>query len=206
MNCCCRSSARGRTGSLSAAIIPLFCKGGEGKGADFLWRSNVKGEVGYPEMLDCYREAFQDFQLSWSKGTNQGTSAPHRIIEPTTNPAQRTRTGFYLSNENPAGEKFIVCKDTAEGLLVLRSCCPIQTLTHVFTTTFPLIFRSLASRARAQLGSSLRRLCQQRNPLTLTLCSFLPGWRMLGHSVAQVSDAAGCQVSAIFSGIDKRAN
>lgn len=157
-------------------------------------------------MLDCYREASQDFQLSWSKGMNQRTSAPHRIIELTTNPAQKTRTGFYLSNENPAGEKFIVCKDRAEGLLVLRSRHPIQTLIHVFTTTFPLMFKSLASRARTQLRSSLQSLCQQRNPLTLTVCSFLPGWRMLGHSVAQVSDAAGGQVSAIFSGIDERAN
>lgn len=98
-------------------------------------------------MLNCYREASQAFQLCWIEGMNQQTSTPHRITKPTTNPAQKTRTGFFLSNENPAGEEFIVCKDSAEGLLVLCSCCPIQILIHVFTTTFPLIFKSLASRA-----------------------------------------------------------
>lgn len=148
----------------------------EGKVADFLWRSNVKEEVGYPEMLDCYREASQAFQLYWSKGMNQETSTPHRITVLRINPAQKTRTGFYLPNEIPAGETFAVCKDMAEGLLVLCSCCPIQILICVFTTTFPLILTCLANRAQTQLSSSLQRPCHQRNPLPwLCVVSFLAG-------------------------------
>lgn len=158
-----------------ADTVSMLCKGGEGKVADFLWWFNVKGEVGYPEMLDCSRDASQAFQLCWIKGTSQETSTPHKIIQPVTSPAQKTRMGFYFSNENPAGEKFIACKDIAEGLLVLSSCWPTQTL-HVFTTTFPLIFQSLANKAWMQLSSSLQRLCQQRNPLPeLCVVSFLAG-------------------------------
>lgn len=105
-------------------------------------------------MLDCSRDASQAFQLCWKL---QETSTPHKIIQPMTNPAQKTRMGFYFSNESPAGEKFTACKDIAEGLLVLSSCWPTQTL-HVFATTFPLIFQSLASRARTRLSRSLQRL------------------------------------------------
>lgn len=75
----------------------------------------------------------QAFQLCWTKGTSQDTSTLNNIIKPVTNPAQKTRMGFYFSNENPAGEKFIACKNIAEGL---SSCWSTQTL-HVFTTTFP---------------------------------------------------------------------
>lgn len=158
-----------------ADTVSMLCKGGEGKVADFLWWFNVKGEFGYPEMLDCSRDASQAFQLCWIKGTSQETSTPHKIIQPVTSPAQKTRMGFYFSNENPAGEKLIACKDIAEGLLVLSSCWPTQTL-HVFTTTFPLIFQSLANKAWMQLSSSLQRLCQQRNPLPeLCVVSFLAG-------------------------------
>lgn len=151
-------------------------------------------------MLDCSRDVSQASQLCWIKGTSQETSAPHRITQPVTNPAQKTRMGFYFSNENPAGEKFIAYKDIAEGLLVLSSCWPTQTL-HDFTTTFSLIFQSLASRARTQLSSSLQRLWQQRNPLPeLCVVSFLAG----GCPVLQwpLTVTQQCQVS-MFCGADK---
>lgn len=141
--------------------------------------------------------ASQAFQLCWTKGTSQDISTLHNIIQPVTNPAQKTGMGFYFSNENPAGEKFIACKNIAEGL---SSCWSTQTL-HVFTTTFPLIFQSLASRARTQLSSSLQRLCPQRNPLPeLCVVFFLAG----GCPVLQwpLSVAQQCQVS-MFSGADK---
>lgn len=76
--------------------------------------------------------------------------------------------------QNPAGEKFIACKVIAEGLLVLSSCWLTQTL-HVFTTTFPLIFQRLASRARTQLSSSLQRLCANKGTLYLN-CVWFPSW------------------------------
>lgn len=148
-------------------------------------------------MLDCSKDTSQAFQLCWIKGTSQETPAPHKIIQPVTSPAQKTRMGFYFSNENPAVEKFTACKDIAEGLLVLSSCWPTQTL-HVFTTTFPLIFQSLASRARTQLSSSL---CQPRNPLPeLCVVSSLAG----GCPVLRwpLSVTQQCQVS-MFSGADK---
>lgn len=188
-NWCHRSRAEDRTGELPADITSMFCKGREGKVADFWWRFSVKGEAGYPEMLDCSKDASQAFQLCWIKGTSQETSAPHKIIQPVTNPAQETRMGFYFPNENPAVEKSTACKDIAEGLLVLSSCWPTQTL-HVFTTTFPLIFQSLASRARTWLSSSQQRLCQQRNPLPeLCVVSFL----------ALVSDPAVPGVHVLWS-------
>jgi len=130
---------------------------------------------------------------------NQETSTPHRIIEPTTKPAQKTRAGFSLSDANPAGEKFVVRKDTAVALIELCSCFPIQTLFHVFTATFPLIFKSLGSRARTQLRSSLQRLCQQRNPLPL-LC--VVSIRAEGCLVVQwpestIQQCSACRVSAV---------
>lgn len=82
------------------------------------------------------------------------------------------------------------------GLLVLSSCWPSQPL-HVFTTTFPLRFQSLASRARTQLSISLQILCQQRNPLP-ELC-FLPDWRMPCPPVALVSDPAVSGVHVLWS-------
>lgn len=131
---------------------------------------------------------------------NKPQGAPHKIIQPVTNPAQKTRMGFYFAYENPAGEKFIACKDIAEGLLVLSSCWPTQTL-HVFTTPFPLIFQSLANRAWMQLSSSLQRLCQQRNPLPdLCMVSFLAG----GCPVLQCPFSATQQYQVfMFSGADK---
>lgn len=197
-NWCHRYRAEDRKGELPADITSMFCKGREGKVADSLWRFNVKGEVGYPEMFDCSRNASQAFQLCWIKGTSQETSAPHKIIQAVTNPAQKTRMGFYFSNANPAVEKFIARKDIAEALLVLSSCWPTQTL-HVFTTTFPLIFQSLASRTWTWLSSSLQETVQRKEPSTWTVCGFLPGWRLPCPPVALVSDPAVPGVHVLWS-------
>lgn len=107
---------------------------------------------------------------------------------------------LFFKLKSSCREKFTACKDIAEELLVLSSCWPTQSL-HVFTTTFPLIFQSLASRARTRLSSSLQRLCQQRKPLPeLCVVSFLAG----GSPVLQwpLSVTQQCQVS-MFSGADK---
>lgn len=121
-------------------------------------------------MLDCSRDASQAFQLCWIKGTSQETSTPHKIIQPVTSPAQKTRMGFYFSNENPAGEKFIECKDIAEGLLVLSSCWPTQTL-HVFTTTF-----SKAWQTKHECNSVAPcRDCANKGTLYLN-CAWFPSW------------------------------
>lgn len=73
-------------------------------------------------------------------------------------------------------------------LCMICSCCPVQPLIHVLTTT--LTFKSMASRAQTQLSSSLQRVCYQRNPLPwLYVVSILAGGCLHG-SVAQVSNLA----------------
>lgn len=148
-------------------------------------------------MFDCSRDASQAFQLCCIKGTSHETSAPHKIIQSVTNSAQKTRTGFHSSKENPAGEKFIVWKDIGEGLLVLSSCWPRQTL-HVFTTTLPLRFQSLASRARTRLSSSAPcRDCANKGTLYLN-CVWFPSW-LEGAPVALVSHPAVPGVHILWS-------